>query len=116
MHAAIDSIHKKRPLGAGGKLVSLQDLGYTDVGVDGGWARCEGVNGSYHDEKGQVLVNLTKFPSFAKMNEHAHANGLTSSWYLNCDQCPMTNVTESVVTDAWYTNDAKQAALLNFDG
>lgn len=80
MHLAIDSIHKQRTLGPDGKLTSLQDLGYTDVGLDGGWARCDGVNGTYHDEEGQLLTNTTKFPSFAAMNAHAHSAGLTSSW------------------------------------
>jgi hypothetical protein len=95
MEAAIGALHKRRPLGESGKLVSLQDLGYADVALDGGWARCEGVNGSYHDEKGQLLINATKFPSFAAMNDRAHAVGLTSSWYLNCDQCGKTeNLTE----------------------
>ena len=62
MEAAIDALHKKRPAPHGNKI-SLQDLGYSDVGLDGGWARCEGVNGSYHNAAGQLLVNTTKFPS-----------------------------------------------------
>ena len=117
MEAAIGALHKRRPLGESGKLVSLQDLGYADVALDGGWARCEGVNGSYHDEKGQLLINATKFPSFAAMNDRAHAVGLTSSWYLNCDQCgKFENLTESAFTDSWYTKDAAEAARLRFDG
>ena len=103
MEAAIESVHKPRPLGAGGKKVSLQDLGYRDVGMDGGWARCDGVNASYHDENGQLLVNTTKYPSFAKMNELAHSYGLTTGFYLNCDQCVTTeNLTEGAITDAGF--------------
>eukprot|EP01049_Picozoa_sp_SAG25_P014580 SAG25_NODE_2629_length_1481_cov_11.613603_1_plen_189_part_10 len=117
MEGAIDALHKRRPLGEGGKLVSLQDLGYADVALDGGWARCEGVNGSYHDESGQLLINATKFPSFSSMNARAHAAGLTSSWYLNCDQCGSTeNLTQSAFTETWYAKDAAEAARLQFDG
>ena len=119
MEAAIDALHKKRSVAHGNKtqMVSLQDLGYSDAGLDGGWARCEGINGSYHDITGQVLINTTKFPSLAAMNARAHSFGLTSSWYLNCDQCVKTEtLIESPITDAWYTEDAIRAARLNFDG
>ena len=37
MEMAIDSMSKKRALG--GESRSLLDLGYSDVGLDGGWAR-----------------------------------------------------------------------------
>eukprot|EP00966_Prymnesium_polylepis_P040479 939288-Prymnesium_polylepis.2 len=75
MEAAIESIHKRRPLGIDGKMTSLQELGYSDVGLDGGWGRCNGVNGSYHDAQRQLLINKTKFPSFKAMNDQAHAVG-----------------------------------------
>ena len=119
MEAAIDALHKKHPVTHANKtqMVSLQDLGYSDVGLDGGWARCEGINGSYHDITGELLVNTTKFPSFAAMNARAHSFGLTSSWYLNCDQCVTTEtLIESPATDAWYKKDALRAAHLDFDG
>eukprot|EP00937_MAST-01D_sp_MAST-1D-sp2_P000108 g108.t1 len=115
MLLAMDALHKPRP-----QLdppVSLQQLGYSDVGLDGGWARCEGVNGSYHDAAGQLLVNETRFPSFASMNAYAHARNLTSSFYLNCDQCVTTEgLVEGAKTDAWYAADARFAAELAFDG
>ena len=117
MLAAIESLHKPRPLGPGGKLVSLQDLGYTDVGLDGGWARCEGVNGTYHDAAGQLLINTTKFPDMRRINDLAHSHKLTTSFYLNCDQCVTTeNLTESAFTDSWYAKDAALAAELGWDG
>merc|ERR1712185_6390 len=68
MLASMDALHAKRRAG-----FSLQDLGYADAGLDGGWARCEGVNGSYHDAAGRLLVNTTKFPSMERMTAHAHA-------------------------------------------
>ena len=117
MQASMDALHKQRPLGPGGALVSLQDRGYTDVGLDGGWARCEGVNGSYHDAEGNLLVNSSKFPSFSAMNAHAHALNFTSSWYLNCDQCVKDEMlNQSRITNDWYMRDAMEAAALAFDG
>jgi hypothetical protein len=114
MEAAMESIHRPRQFE--GKIASLQDLGYIDVGLDGGWARCDGVNNTYHDTKGMPLVNRSKFPSFLSMTRRAHSMGLTSSWYLNCDQCKEAFTTESATTEAWYTNDASQAASFEFDG
>lgn len=112
MESAIVAMTKKR---AGG--VSLLDLGYSDVGLDGGWSRCDGVDGGNHDHNGRILTNETKFPDFRAMNAKAHANGLTSSWYLNCDQCGKTqHLNESAFTDTFYQNDANQAAELDFDG
>ena len=115
MLAAMDALHKPRP-----HLVpacSLQQLGYSDVGLDGGWARCEGVNNSYHDATGHLLVNESRFPSFASMNAHAHARNLTSSFYLNCDQCVTEEaLVESAETHAWYATDARFAAEAGFDG
>lgn len=114
MEAAMDSIHKPRLFG--GKNTSLQDLGYVDVGLDGGWARCDGVNKTYHDAAGWPIVNHSKFPSFPAMNRRAHSLGLTSSWYLNCDQCKEAFTTDSATTEAWYSHDARQAAIFEFDG
>tara|TARA_A100001015_G_scaffold257087_1_gene299521 strand:- start:1617 stop:2252 length:636 start_codon:yes stop_codon:yes gene_type:complete len=117
MLEAMKSLVKQRPLGENNGLVSLQDLGYNDVGLDGGWALCEGVNRSYHDALGSLMINTTKFPSFLDMNNFAHLQGLTSSWYLNCDQCVTSEVlTESATTEAWYASDAKYAADVQFDG
>ena len=50
-----------------GKLTSLADLGYDRVGIDSGWASCTGVNGSWHDETGHFIVNMTKFPDMKGM-------------------------------------------------
>lgn len=73
MEAAIDALHKKRDDG-----ISLLDLGYGDVAVDGGWSNCTGVNNSNHDHQGQIIIDDTKFPDFAAMNRKAHAVGITS--------------------------------------
>ena len=113
MEEAIDSIHKRRLSG-----LSLQDVGYGDVGLDDGWANCSGVNGSYHDADGELLVDTKKFPSLTSMTERAHSLGLTIGWYLNCDQCPgsYNNLVESATTRAWYSSDAERAARHSFDG
>ena len=60
----------------GTPAVSLQDLGYGDVGLDDNWQACgspeaaEGMH--YHDAKGNPIVNLKTFPDFTKVTGHFH--------------------------------------------
>jgi hypothetical protein len=61
----------------GTPAVSLQDLGYGDVGLDDNWQACgspeaaEGMH--YHDAKGNPIVNLKTFPDFTKVTRgHFH--------------------------------------------
>ena len=72
---------KRRPLGKDGAMVSLADVGYADIGLDGGYFNTSGVNGSCHGPDHHLLIN-DKFPSLTEMNEKAHSLNLTSSWYL----------------------------------
>lgn len=109
--ATMDGLAKQREIG-GGRPQSLAALGYSDVGLDNGWNSCgEGVNGSYHDRTGHVMVN-SAFPSLRDMNSHAHSLNLTSSWYLNADGC----AGETRLTATHYMQDAKDAVALGFDG
>lgn len=63
---------------------SLKALGYTFVGLDDGWQECgAGVNGSFHNEHGEPLINQKAFPSLGQMVHKAHALGLKAGWYLN---------------------------------
>lgn len=65
-----------------GKPTSLHDLGYSSIGLDDGWQACgQGVNGSYHDENGNPLVDKKKFPSLIEMTARGHAVNVTMGWY-----------------------------------
>lgn len=74
-----------------GKLVSLCDLGYCEVGLDDTWQACgspraaEGMH--YHDAEGNPIVNSDRFPSMENMTEHAKSLGLTAGWYSNNCAC-----------------------------
>lgn len=105
---------KKRPVGPGGKMVSLLDAGYTDVGLDAGYEMIgQGYNGSCHNKEGHMLINKTKFPSFNAMTSTAHSLQLTASWYLNNDPCK--GAQEQPVGPT-YTQDSTDALKYGFDG
>ena len=95
-----------------GKPASLCDVGYCDVGLDNGWAKCHGSPYSYHDAKGSPVVNEQRFPSMANMTARAHSLGLTMSWYANlCGGCQEKNVTL-----AMYKGDVSAIARYEYDG
>lgn len=74
-----------------GKLVSLCDLGYCDVGLDDTWQRCGSEHAAdgmhYHDARGNPIVNLDRFPSLNNMTRHATHLGLSAGWYANNCAC-----------------------------
>lgn len=77
---------------AGGRA-SLKELGYRSIGVDDGWQACgDGVNGSFHDDKGAPLVNLTRFPDLGEMVKQIHKMGLEVGWYFNNCWCQLPEV------------------------
>ena len=95
-----------------GKPASLCDVGYCDVGLDNGWAKCHGSPYSYHDTKGAPVVNEQRFPSMANMTAKAHSLGLTMSWYANlCGGCQEKNATA-----AMYKGDVDAIARYGYDG
>ena len=64
-----------------GKPQSLLDLGYNNCGLDDNWQQCKaGVNGSFHDEHGEPLINTKTFPNMSAMTEHGHRLGLRVGW------------------------------------
>ena len=66
-----------------GVPTSLQDLGYTDVGLDDAWQRVDSGPGGrgYHDKAGFPIVNTDTFPDLGAMVARAHAKNLTAGWY-----------------------------------
>eukprot|EP00980_Cylindrotheca_fusiformis_P014288 scaffold3791_cov137-Cylindrotheca_fusiformis.AAC.15 len=93
--AIMDGMVKRTRKNWNGKLVSLCDLGYCDVGLDDTWQACNSPKAAkgmhYHDAKGNPLVNLDRFPSLLNMTNHGKKLGLKAGWYSNncaCnDQC-----------------------------
>ena len=61
MRRAIDAIVSRGRL-VDGQPTSLLDLGYINVGLDGGWPNCRGSTYRYHDAQGLPLVNSQLFP------------------------------------------------------
>lgn len=68
-----------------GVPTSLADLGYSDVGLDDNWQKCDsGVGGKgFHAPDGTPIVNEERFPDLGAMVAHAHALNLTAGWYGN---------------------------------
>jgi mono/diheme cytochrome c family protein len=112
MEDTMRGLAKQRQLG--GEFSSLAAAGYTDVGLDAGYEMIgEGYGGSCHTRDGHMLVNRTRFPSFKKMTDTAHALHLTASWYLNNDPCKGANETAVGPT---YVTDSTDAVAFGFDG
>eukprot|EP00937_MAST-01D_sp_MAST-1D-sp2_P001784 g1784.t1 len=94
----------------------LADVGYTDVGLDGGYFDAgAGVGGSCHDEDGHMIVDTAKFPSLRNMTRLAHALNLTASWYLSADGCKGP-VEKAAWPQGTYATDVADAVAYGFDG
>ena len=65
--------------------VSLQSLGYENVGLDDNWQDCQhGRAGDYyHDATGAPMVNWQRFPDMKAMTDYAHARAMRMGWYEN---------------------------------
>ena len=65
----------------GDAKVSLQDVGYSSVGVDEGWEGCgQGVNHTQHYVNGTPAVN-SKFPDMKAMVDYGHKKNLKVGFY-----------------------------------
>jgi len=95
-----------------GKMISLADLGYTNVGLDDAWQKCGKYgpnNSTYHNEDGSPVVN-SKFPDMKKMSALAHSLGITSGWYGNNCIC-----SDHVTDEKYYQGDVNAAVGFEFD-
>ena len=57
-----------------GKLTSLADLGYSDVGLDDNWQQCGSYgpeNYTFHSQEGRPVVNSSSFWDFQQMTNFA---------------------------------------------
>ena len=95
--------------------VSLLSLGYSDVGTDDGWQACHtGINSSFHDGKGNPLVN-GKFPNLTAMAEKAHGLGLTAGFYMNNCGCKENQFTDPAMIDKIYERSVAAFVRWGFD-
>ena len=77
--------------GVHGKLTSLAQLGYRNVGLDDAWQRCGGgVHDTFHDANGRPVVDTRRFPDMKSMVQRIHELGLKAGWYLNNCMCAET--------------------------
>lgn len=80
-----------------GKPTSLLDLGYSHVGLDGGWNYCYPNNKTFHQAdgtpvwcdwaKGRPCQGNVSFPEPQRMVDKAKGLGLSPGWYLNNCGC-----------------------------
>jgi hypothetical protein len=80
-----------------GKNISLLDLGYRHVGLDGGWNYCYPNNKTFHQAdgtpvwcdwaKGRPCQGNVSFPDPQHMVDKAKMLGLSPGWYLNNCGC-----------------------------
>ena len=72
----------------------LLKKGYGRIGIDGGWVCqddasratacvCGGVGGSYHNEAGEPVVGLKRFPNLKGLTDEAHALNVKLDFYGN---------------------------------
>lgn len=103
----------KRSRMVDGKLTSLCDLGYCDVGLDDNWQNCQaGAEGNhYHDANGDPVVNLDRFPDMKAMTDYAHKLGLTAGWYGNNCICSDHQSSDR----KYYEGDVKAYRKFGFD-
>lgn len=87
MTSMMDEMVKKRSSTVGAPLMSLLDLGYKHVGLDGGWNYCFPENHTFHWASDGRPVWNAGFPDPKAMVEKAHALGLSPGWYLNNCGC-----------------------------
>ena len=93
-------------------LVSLFDLGYSDVGIDEGWEFIGPKNRSMHDKEGNPLIDLSTFPNLTALADHVHSNNQTISWYLN--SCAFGGPKNDSLTN--YEGDVRALIRYGFDG
>jgi hypothetical protein len=85
MEAMMDAMVDRSRL-VDGTPTSLADLGYTRVGLDGGWNYCFAENHTFHLADGTPVWNAG-FPDPKEMVGKAHRLGLLPGWYLNNCGC-----------------------------
>lgn len=95
-----------------GVPTSLCDLGYCDVGLDDGWQKCStGQKHRFHDDEGNPVVDVDRFPDLRAMTTHSHDLGLTAGWYANNCICREWSVNNMPL----YQGDVAAVTKYGFD-
>lgn len=79
MEATMEAMVDRSRLVAG-QPMSLRDLGYVHVGLDGGWNQCFSENHTFHWASDGAPVWNDAFPAPKKMVAKAHALSLSPGW------------------------------------
>lgn len=84
------------------KQSKLDTLGYTRIGIDGGWTcqnpvarsgcTCGGVGGSYHDSRGNPVVGQGRFPNLTALAAYAHTQNIKLDFYGNSCNCAQEEI------------------------
>jgi alpha-galactosidase len=116
MEATMDRM-SERTRQVGGVATSFLDLGYRNVGLDDNWQACgAGYLGSFHDQTGKPIVNLTRFPSMKGMTSYGHKKGLRVGWYFNNCICAEQMYLKDVDIANNMEKSAAAVAEYGFDG
>lgn len=97
-----------------GKLTSLCDLGYCDVGLDDNWQNCSAGKpwgNTFHNGDGTPIVRSDTFPDLKSMTDYAHKLGLTAGWYGNNCICSEAHTSDS----KYYKGDVNAMYGYGFD-
>ncbi len=99
-----------------GKGKSFLDLGYNDIGLDDNWQDCgKGVDGTFHDQEGNPLVNRARFPDMAGMVRSIQRHGLKVGFYLNNCICQENGKAQLWPGTAHYSGDVNATVAFGFD-
>ena len=98
-----------------GEAVSLRDLGYVHVGLDGGWNKCFAENHTFHLEDGTPVWN-ERFPNPQAMVDKAHRLMLKPGWYLNNCGCAENHIADTKLIETIMAGSVRALARFGFDG
>lgn len=101
---------------ADGTFISLRELGYALVGIDGGWTACGTGAGrsEYHSADGRPLIDRQKFPDLKAFVDTGHQKGVKLGWYHNVCECPEMKLDEGK-EEAAYSGDIADLLAYGFD-
>jgi len=125
MRGQIDAMVKPRPVpSAGGKAMSLLDLGYTRAGIDDGWQMCDSYrvmpsnSSAFHDAQGAPIVNESKFPDLRALTDYATSKRVLLGWYENNCICHESggHIRNQTWRNLSYYGDVQQLVQNNFSG